>query len=332
MHLWTRSTASVLRQFSSITGRRLTSSNGVKSTVNAVSAMLQTALGNTPRQETVQVPGDVLRDALSLTLDDYHELKDLTVKVSGHDFRVHKLVLSAMSPPLAHMISSTGGGDSTGTVSEIVLPDEDPEHFQVFLRLMYGMPATLSVSNAIPVFHLAETYELPAIARYCAVFLTEHITVDNCCSIAHGVMPSSTGPLGQQVLRQCQEVLTDNFEDVWLKADFMHLPRSVLLEVIQSSHLNVTVEDTVLGAVLRWGSVNCPEGDVSDFMPHVRWPLMEGSSLLLLEERPPALLQNEVFRELLMEAYRFKSCSDDKVRKQLVNTRTSPRGTLPTSG
>lgn len=117
------------------------------------------------------IPKPLLDIESVLKIDDF---KDLTVKVCGTDFKVHKLMLAARSATLAEMIKNNPDAH------EIIFDDIEGEIFKIILDFIYDdkMPQNYD-ENSQKVFATAGKFKLEQLKLKVGEMLCDAVTLEN---------------------------------------------------------------------------------------------------------------------------------------------------------
>ena len=104
---------------------------------------------------------------------------DVLLKVQGHKFEAHKIILKARSPVLASTFRNDMKEKATGVVD---IEDCDPSSFSDFLCFLYcGDKKIISKSNAFNLFVTADKYDVQDLRAQCLIFMKENLCIDTFC-------------------------------------------------------------------------------------------------------------------------------------------------------
>jgi len=123
----------------------------------------------------VAITKSILANARQLLQDD-DTFSDFTFVVKEREFKVHKGVL-AMASRFFRALFKTGMEESRS--NECIVEDTDPDVFEILLRFMYygELPANDAISMKL--FHAADYFESPMLAKICAQEIFYEISADN---------------------------------------------------------------------------------------------------------------------------------------------------------
>lgn len=215
------------------------------------------------------------------------ELCDITIKVRNQNFAAHRIILSAAFPYFRAMFRSRM---QESTEKEISMEEADPEALRCLISFAYTGKLKIHGCKVQSLLETALYLQLNPVTDACFTYLVKHLNQDNVLSLrtfAEGANHMNTVELTDRFIRE-------NFDDVSMTAGFLDLPLSVLKALIRRDDLNVTSEEVVFEAVIKW--VKASEGDRRVF-------LME-------------LLQN-IRMSCLTPEYLNRVCSTDEFIKTL---------------
>lgn len=117
---------------------------------------------------------ELLRDFTSLMKDDSDT--DVIVKVGQEDFRLHRSVLRVRSPVLAAMFTHEMTEKTTGILD---IPDCEADVFRIFVDYLYtGKVDKLAEDRVLPLFKVADKYQVKELAEDCMRHMANTLTVD----------------------------------------------------------------------------------------------------------------------------------------------------------
>uniref|UniRef100_A0A146MBM3 BTB and MATH domain-containing protein 43 n=1 Tax=Lygus hesperus TaxID=30085 RepID=A0A146MBM3_LYGHE len=131
--------------------------------------------------EEIKDNGDYLEKGLhvviNLKLTDF----DLTMNVKGHEFKVHKVVLSAQSEVFAAMFRHDMKESSSNVVT---IDDCDPTVFTEFLRFLYSKQVgKLSWTKYGELYRCADKYSVPKLKAVCSRAIRNELSIGNAADI-----------------------------------------------------------------------------------------------------------------------------------------------------
>lgn len=114
-----------------------------------------------------------------LEADSY---KDVEIQCGDFSVRAHKIILSSRSPVLAKMLQSDMVEGRSSTVN---IRDMCADTFRQFLSYLYTgrLDDALTNGAAISLYEAGDMYGVESLARRCAQFLVQNLTVVNACDV-----------------------------------------------------------------------------------------------------------------------------------------------------
>ena len=167
----------------------------------------------------------------------------------------HKYVLAISSPVFFAMFY--GGLAEQGETVDIT--DCDPDIFLQFLRYLYCDDAiSQDVNNAIRVWHLADKYDVPSLARKCLNFVEAAMGPLD----AFDVIPYARRFNHEGLENVCWEIIDHNAQEIVTHESFLDLKYENLFPFLQRSSLCVK-ETALFRAVNRWAAKRCEESNMT---------------------------------------------------------------------
>ncbi|XP_042862290.1 uncharacterized protein LOC122247247 isoform X2 [Penaeus japonicus] len=221
-------------------------------------------------QRDLKTPGERL--ALLLGSPKFSDI-ELVFPNNHGSIKAHRVVL-AMSSPVFE--DSLYGSRAAGRTLRIY--EDHPEAFAWMLGYMYcnskGFP---SLSLAIEVSHLADKYQMGALATHCSQFLENNLNEKNLSEIYNAAVSLKNSSL----LQLCSKVVRDQTSTIFLEPNFVKLSQDALLHLLQTT-LYVSSEVKVFRAVVTWGkhqidnrramnSEATLRREIEPLLPHIRF-------------------------------------------------------------
>jgi len=241
----------------------------------------------------------------------------------------HRGVLCAASRPFRGMLA--GGLREHGS-KRLELREVSAKSMRETLAFIYGQEVEINADNALPLYRVADLYEVLELANACCSFLQQHVTASNCCAMLAAADAVHCRPITEH----CTEMLKVNFGVAAEHQDFLGLPVGVLLELLRLDDLRAPSEEAVLNAVLAWVDQDeARRAHLPALAAELRWPFISPTRLARLErERAALLLECLPLVELTREAYRYQALTAHagaaaSELKALASPRTRRRGNFP---
>lgn len=106
---------------------------------------------------------------------------DLTIKVKGREFNVHRIILRARSSVFDSMLSHDLKENKEGVIT---IEDCEPDIFEEFLHFVYsGEIQNINSGNVCGLYYAADKYNIQYLKKICVNFLIESFSVENICEI-----------------------------------------------------------------------------------------------------------------------------------------------------
>lgn len=198
---------------------------------------------------------------------------DLTlVSQEGTHLQAHRIVLAGASEPLGAMLDSHFAEGQGGPVTL----DWPASVLTALLEFLYCGTAMVRLEDATAVLRLSHQYAVGCLQEPIAAVFREHLDENLALQFLAECIPLSL----RELESQCEHRVAEHFEVAARCDDFLRLSPACLGRVLNSEHLNVPNEETVLQAVITWCKAE-PGRSASTglLLQSVRFPLMALRSL-----------------------------------------------------
>ena len=247
------------------------------------------------------------------------ELCDVTLMVQGHAFQAHRLVLAACSPYFNAMFTSEL---KECREKSVTIQDMDHVAIKEIVNFAYSAKVNVTEENVQSVLKAACVLQIDPVISLCCAFLITQMHPSNCLGIrafaeSHGCFE----------LQQAADIFAQqNFCQVALQEEFLHLSIEDLIDLVKRDALNVPKEEDVYVSVMRYLSHN-PERckRVGEIFGHVRLPLMSWEFLHSRVKDDRFVTEDERCKSFFDEARRYHSSQFYPGLHWEVSIRTLPR-------
>lgn len=242
---------------------------------------------NTPQDESFKLEKHA--ECCFRVMEDYLYKKQLTdvILIAGQRrIPAHKIVLSANCEYFAAMFTNSL---KETFQNEIELKEVDGDALWYLVRYFYTGTIDLLEDNVETLLATASLLQLGCIVEACCQFLIKQLHPSNCLGIR-----SFADLHGCANLLQTSNVYTnDYFMEVIKNQEFLVLSANEVAILLQSDDLNVSSEESVFDALLRWleHDPGNRQKEASRLLAYVKLPLLSPAFLTDNVEN------NELFRE-----------------------------------
>lgn len=200
----------------------------------------------------------------------------------GIRLNAHRVVLSAMSKPLAALL----GGDFVEGKGEVVQLDCTASTLRYALQYVYGGSVAVQAEQAPELLQFAHLYALQGLEAALGQSVLDHLSPD--IALRFLVKCDLLGL--DELESRCERYAAENFEQCVKVPSFESLPAAWLGRLLRHEDLVITHEEAVLQAVLAWRRA-APERDESAglLLQHVRFPMMALPTLQVVQERAQSM-------------------------------------------
>ena len=209
-------------------------------------------------------------------------LCDVVLKsIDGIEYSVHRNVLSAASAVLKALLCAPfREAEQIRQGKPIEFPASGGV-VSAFVDYIYGGEPDVATTDVVELLSLASKYELPCLAG--AVESDLQSCLDS--QLALRLLQESV-IRGQPDLRlACEKQIAQNFQQCMVREEFLKLTGRQLQRIIQREDLNVSREEVVVEALLKWQKASKDtdrEKEVSCMLSNIDFPSLSTSNLQVL--------------------------------------------------
>ncbi|XP_069771016.1 kelch-like protein 40 isoform X2 [Narcine bancroftii] len=194
-----------------------------------------------PAEEPRIYQQTLLQDGLRELLDT-RRFVDCVLKVRGHEFPCHRLVLAACSARLRARLLEPEAG------REVALDELEPGTAAVLLRYLYTSEVPLDDGNVRELLEAATALQIPSVFSLCVSYLHQRLALANCLALLRLGLVLECPRLAVAA----RDFACQHFGLVSRADDFLELSPDELLALVSSDGLDVEHEEAVFQAVMRW--------------------------------------------------------------------------------
>nr|XP_022307461.1 BTB/POZ domain-containing protein 6-like [Crassostrea virginica] len=211
-----------------------------------------------------------------------HLYCDVKFKVgkAGNLMRAHKYVLASRSSVFAAMFY----GCFQETRDVIIVPDIEPDVFDILLRFIYYENGEVSTTTVIGALYAAEKYAVNDFVDLCRAFLDSNINERTVCHIMENARFFNMTDLHAKCLKFIFQ-LPFYARSVFKSSGFIRCSRDGIESLIKDDKLPLE-EEIIYQSLIRWAEHRCKKEKLDPPNPlqirkvlgnlifHVRFPLM----------------------------------------------------------
>ena len=207
-------------------------------------------------------------------------LCDVVLKsIDGTEHPVHRNVLSAASAALQALLCAPFREAEQIRQGKPVEMAASGGVVGAFVDYIYGGEPDVATVDAVELLLLAGAYGLPCLAE--AVEVELRASLDSQLALQ---LLQQTVIWGMPDLRKaCEEQVAKDFQQCTLRQDFLKLTAKQLQRILQRTDLNVSREEVVVGALLKWAkNSEDRQRDMVLMRSHVDFPSLSSNNLHVL--------------------------------------------------
>lgn len=172
----------------------------------------------------------VVNSIMDLCLED-GLFADVTIKVDGKEFNLHRLVLSAQSSFFRSMFTSNLKESHNRNIE---LKDVGAKVFQLLVDYIYHGTIKLMVEDLQDTYEMADMYQLTALFEECSRFLSRTVEVKTCLQVMWLADRHSDLEL-YTAAKHCAKI---HLVQLHQTDEFLNLPLSLLLDIVKDGVLS----------------------------------------------------------------------------------------------
>ncbi|NXX78619.1 KLH10 protein, partial [Urocolius indicus] len=171
---------------------------------------------------------------------------DVIITVDGVEFSAHKNILCTCSTYFRSLFTSSWDNSEKQVYN---IPGVSPEMMQLIIEYAYTRSVEVTDNNVQSLLAAADQFNVTGLIRLCCTFLKSQLCLQNCIGIFR-----LTGYYYLPELREeAFMFILHHFEDVAKESpEFGDLSIGDLERIIERDELNVTHEETVFKAIVKW--------------------------------------------------------------------------------
>lgn len=203
--------------------------------------------------------------------------------------------------------------------AEIVpIPNINVSTFLLLLEYLYTGRVILTSDNIMDLLSAVDQYNVNELRAKCYEFLVNRLDKNNVCTMLIEAQQGKYKFNCDELISCCLKFIEKFAQEVVQSETFLELQERVLLEMIQSDNL-VIDELELFKGVIRWGLYKKKKTKktlyetVSKLIPHIRFPLIDGKSLLRIV-RPINVVPFDIYLEALEYTSAPGSCTPNGPR------------------
>lgn len=187
--------------------------------------------------------------------------------------------------------------------SEVTIQDVDADAVELLIDFAYTSHIVLEETNVQVVLPAACLLQMSEIQEVCCEFLKRELDPSNCLGIRSFADTHSC----QELLNYADKYTQDYFQDVIDNEEFLLLPVNQLIDIISSDELNVSSEEQVYTAIMKWFRYDVKERreHLSHVLQHVRLSQLTAKFLVGTVSSDILIKNDEPCRELVDEAKNY---------------------------
>ncbi|KAH9402380.1 Kelch-like protein 20, partial [Tyrophagus putrescentiae] len=299
-------------QSNSITFKEITSSPSPSPTATSVAASPSKRYLYSSKKHSC-----LLLDSLSI-LRKRKELCDIVLLVNSKKIYAHRVILAAYSPYFLAMFT---GELVESRQAEVHIRDIDEQAMELLIDFAYSSRIIIEESNVQVLLPAACLLQMTEIQEVCCEFLKQELDPSNCL----GIRSFADTHACKDLLDFADKFTQDHFHEIIENEEFILLPVNQLIDIISSDELNISSEEQVYQAIMKWTRYNVAERrqHLSHVLQHVRLSQLSAKFLVGTVSSDILIKNDELCRDLVDEAKNYLLLPQE--RTFMVGPRFRPR-------
>lgn len=214
------------------------------------------------------------------------DLTDITLVVGCGDqkaiLRANRFILAACSPVFYAMFY---GPDRNLTKTEVVIPDIEPDIFEIFLNYIYLGSAIITTDSAVRLLYCADKYQVTGLQKDCFEFFKLHPA-----NVMNSFVIKYLQCTDKNLRNEYFQIIGDHSMEILQSKEFIQMDKDDIAWLLHTDILLVD-EKEIYEAALRWASAQCQTQNLEATATNmrevlkpalysIRFPLLKTSDLL----------------------------------------------------
>ncbi|XP_033119533.1 BTB/POZ domain-containing protein 17-like [Anneissia japonica] len=239
------------------------------------------------------------------------ELSDVTLHVGDMSFYAHKFFLAASSDVFRTMLTAKKWKDSL--TSDIHLEEQEncTPYFKEFLSYFYCGQVTVTVDSIMPIFTLADKYNVSKLRKLCEEYMTKQIGQRNVKGALDWLTFAEMYDLASLVNR-CYAVIRSNLPLVIHTEGWFSLTIDQICQIATSSEVIIRDEHSFFKALENWLKAQ-NDSNIGDMLrrllKYFRFTQMASEQILQIENSAFGIEYQELLKDYILEGYKFHALS-----------------------
>ena len=240
------------------------------------------------------------------------KLSDVTLKVGDSVYYCHKFFLASASDVFRTMLTGPQWSDSRTNEIELEETPECQEVFIDFLQCLYSGQVTVSTTTIMPIFTLADKYNIRQLRSLCEKYMTEQIGQGNIKGALEWLSFAETYNL-HQLVSHCYNVIRSNLLHIMDTNAWLKLTVDQMCILLSGSELVVRDEYTLYRALERWMMKDAHKFGIAQCLrkviPLVRFAQISSEQILDIEKSEFGQIYQKQLKDFILEGYKFHALS-----------------------
>ena len=269
--------------------------------------------GNTNSNSSATTLGSVFDFVSGIThYCNNPELSDVTLIIGDETFHCHKFFLASASDVFRTMLTGKEWADSRN--AEIRL-EESPACqavFGDFLQCLYSGQVTVTTKTIMPIFTLADKYNIRQMRGLCEKYMTEQIGQGNVSGALEWLSFAEAYNL-HQLVSHCYDVVRSNLPRIIESDAWLSLTVEQMCFLLAGSMVVVRDEYVLYKAIERWIVNDSHKFGITQALrkvvPLVRFAQISSEQILETERSEFGQIYQKQIKDFILEGYKFHALS-----------------------
>jgi len=156
---------------------------------------------------------------------------DVTLCVCNEEFKCHRNILAASSAFFMGMFQSELDESHQTTIP---IKQMEASTLRHVLNYVYTGKVEMSVDSVQSILSAANLFQMISLRDNCAIFMSQHISVDNCVGVYFFALAHECHDLAEAA----RQLVNAEFEAVCREPEFLSLPADKLVDIISDDQVH----------------------------------------------------------------------------------------------
>ena len=192
-----------------------------------------------------------------------NEFCDFTLTTNNTSIECHKLVLSSASAYFSQLLCNSENNTNIIDVTPL------PEHIlRTVVAFMYNSEYVIDDENVIELLKFSRTWNLDILAKLCAAYMNNNITINNACKFYNFALDN----VEQHKAQIVNEFIREHFTSLHESGQLSELSLKNFTTIIEHDEINVNNEDVIFSSAAQIINQQTSVEEINRCLELIRFP------------------------------------------------------------